>query len=375
MRWPTTTGLCVFLLFWGAAAEYLQGQSSAGGDSQRIEALIKQLGDEEFSQREAASRELEAIGEQAFPALRKAVAASDDFEIRQRAKLIIRTIMLGCTKSKSTDLRLTLIDPNIFTMGSPPAEPDRRADETPHKVKITEPFLLGVYEVTQGEYQKVMKHNPSWFTPAGGGKGKIARMETSGFPVEKVTWFDAIEFCNRLSKLDGYEPYYQMLDVKLMDGSIIGGSVSMLGGNGYRLPTEAQWEYACRAGTTKAFHFGPANDGDDANFKPGPSTGYGVTQSWKSLGRTAKVGSYAPNSWGLFDMHGNAAEWCWDWYDKDYYANSSPDDPTGPDKGDHRVLRGGSWLIGEGSCRSASRFWHIPNEINYVAGFRVARTP
>jgi formylglycine-generating enzyme required for sulfatase activity len=375
MRRRLSQGAWIALLFSAAVAGLLRGDPGKDAETERVDLLIQQLGADTFAKREAAGRSLEALGAKALPALRHAAAASADLEIRQRAEELVRTIMTGSRKSKSIGLEMVVIDAGEFQMGSPPSDKSRRADEFQHPVRITRPFLLGAYEVTQDEYQQVMKTNPSWFASTGGGKDKVAGQNTSRFPVESVTWYDAVEFCNRLSKQDRYETYYQLADVKREKESIKGATVTMTGGNGYRLPTEAEWEYACRARTSTPFHFDGANTGREANFKVATSTGYGGPTKVVELGRTAKVGSYAPNHWGLYDMHGNAGEWCWDWYDKDYYTRSPPDDPKGPNSGHHRVVRGGSWLLTYASCRSASRFWHTPDETNYYAGFRVARTP
>jgi formylglycine-generating enzyme required for sulfatase activity len=241
---------------------------------------------------------------------------------------------------------------------------------------LTRPFLLDIYEVTQAEYRRVMSARPSWFAIAGGGAEPVSGLDTDRFPVEQVTWFDAVEFCNRLSKLDGHPPYYQLTDTVREGGSIKAAAITIAGGTGYRLPSEAEWEYACRAWSTGAFHFGTYNTGREANLKPPVAAGgYGSPPTWRALARTAKVGSYKSNLYGLFDMHGNVAEWCGDWYEADYYAASPTADPPGPASGRHRVVRGGSWLVTQGSCRSASRYYLTPGDANHSTGFRVARMP
>ncbi len=288
----------------------------------------------------------------------------------------IRIVLPGSYKSESTSLAMTLVHAGEFLMGSPGPE-NRRPDELPHRVKITKPYYLGTHEVTQFEYKQVMQTKPSGFSINGGSRDKVAKVITDRYPVENVSWFDAVEFCNRLSQKDGFEPYYTTSNVKREKDTIVEATVTMAGGAGYRLPTEAEWEYACRAGTTTPFHYGSESSLSTANLKaPVVAGGYGgAVPKWKDLGRTTKVGSFPANDWGLFDMHGNVAEWCEDWYDKDYYIGTPVEDPPGPPTGTHKVLRGGSWLMNDATCRSASRFFHLPREAKYYGGFRVARTP
>jgi len=351
------------------------GAAEKESEAEQIALLIKQLGDKSFSKRQQASKALEEMGEKSLPALHKASETSDDPEIRKRARESLRNIFLTLKKDKTTGREFVIIEAAEFMMGSPRNERNRRIDETEHKVRIVRPFLMAAHEVTQEDFEKRMKFNPSSFSLKGVDKDKIGGQDTDRFPVENVTWFDAIEYCIRLSKEAKYEPYYKLTDVKLTGDSITSATVTLNGGNGYRLPTEAEWEYACRAGTTKPFHFGFENTGREANTRPGPAIGYGSEPSWKALGRTAKVGSYKPNDWGLYDMCGNAAEWCWDWYEKDYDLDGPVNDKGGPAKGIHRTLRGGSWLLSEGSCRSASRGFMMPDDKKNYTGFRIARTP
>ena len=357
-------------------AGVLHAEPVKEAEKKRIDDLIRQLGDEEFAKREAARKELELVGEQALPFLHGAAASNESPEVRHRAPGIARAIMWRVRTSKSTGLETVPLTTREFLMGSPKGEGYRRTDEAQHKVRITRPFFIGVTEVTQEQYRKVMDTSPSWFSKTGGGKAAVDGLDTSEFPVEMVTWFDAIEFCNRLSKLDGYEPYYKLAEVKKDGDAITSATVTLRGGNGYRLPTEAEWEFACRAGWGRPYNFGGYNGGKQANMKPAPDAGgYGGPPSWKAVGRTTKVKSYPASGWNMYDVHGNVGEWCWDWYGSDYYANSPRDNPTGPNTGTTRVTRGGSWMVAEGSCRSASRLSLAPGERKDYAGFRVARTP
>jgi len=341
---------------------------------QRIAELVKQLGDCDFMKREWASVELGMIGYDALPAVR-AAAEDPDPEVRLRAIALVKAIKAHAVVGKTSGMVLALIDPGTFEMGSPDDERDRRPDEKRRTVKLDKHYLLGVFEVTQDQYRKVNGTEPSHFRAEGAGKEKVKGLATGTFPVESVTWFDAIEFCNKLSELDGLPPHYKMTDVKREGGSIRSAAVTKVGGKGYRLPTEAEWEFACRAGVETAFHFGTFVPDKCANVKPDHiAGGYGGGPRWAALPRTAAVGSYPANEWGLCDMHGNVAEWCWDWYTKDHPAGAAIN-PMGPEKGTHRVNRGGSWMTGEGACRSAARSWLIEEDTKNFVGIRVARDP
>ena len=246
-------------------------------------------------------------------------------------------------------LEFVLIPAGEFMMGSPKSE--GISDERPqHRVRISKPFYMGIYEVTQAEYQKVMRKNPSWFSSTGRGKERVSGVDTSRFPVERVSWNDAVEFCRKLSVLPAEKA----------------------AGRSYRLPTEAEWEYACRAGTTTPFHFGDSLNGKEANCDGTNPYGTGTKGSY--LQRTTTVGCYRPNAFGLYDMHGNVGEWCQDRYSKEYYANSPLADPRGFAAGFARVLRGGSWSGSAFVCRSASRYRNSPDDPRYFIGFRVAKT-
>ena len=241
-------------------------------------------------------------------------------------------------------MKLTLIPAGKFMMGSPAAEAERDDEELQHEVAISKPFYLGVYEVTQGQYEKVMGKNPAHFRQGG------------DYPIEQVRLAEALTFCRNLSDLPAEKK----------------------AGRVYRLPTEAEWEYACRAGATTVFHFGNALSSKQANFNG--LYPYGDAPKGDKLQKTTKVGSYTPNAWGLYDMHGNVAEWCSDWYDPDYYKSSPKQDPRGPAKGvlktDYEdffyVVRGGCWLDEARACRAAYRFRLQPSEQYRWVGFRVA---
>jgi formylglycine-generating enzyme required for sulfatase activity len=253
--------------------------------------------------------------------------------------------------TNSLGMKLALIPPGEFRMGTTKSETEQQ-----HRVRITKPFYLGVYEVTQSEFEHVTARNPSDFSNGGRQPEEVSGVDTSRYPVDSVTWYDAVEFCNKLSEKEGRRPYYQIADIEREgDGLIRDAKVSVEGGSGYRLPTEAQWEYACRAGTTTPFNFGTADNGTECNCNGRWPDGTEV--QGPALGRTVPVGSYRPNAWGLYDMHGNVWEWCWDFLDKTYYKHSPASDPAGPAEGSLRVNRGGSYFFGGLYCRSATRSW------------------
>lgn len=273
----------------------------------------------------------------------------------------------------SIGLTMRLISAGDFVMGSPESEDGRDNDERQHRVRITRSFYLGEFEVTQAEYRSVMGVNPSWFSANGGGRLNVRGVSTDRFPVETVSWFEALEFCNRLSVLEKLPPYYSLKNiVRNSDGSVEKADVTPLGGDGYRLPTEAEWEYACRAGSNTPYQFGPECDSERANVdgrelgKDGAKSAY--------LRRTAAAGSYEANAFGLYDMHGNVWEWCSDWYDTDYYKSSPANDPTGSETGTLRIRRGGSWDRGPKGARSAYRRQSLPSHRYIFIGFRLARS-
>ena len=290
--------------------------------------------------------------------------------------------------TNSIGMKLTLIPAGEFKMGSGESAEATAAffnktygedllnadffkDEHPqHRVRITKPFFMGTYHVTRGQFRQFVK-DTDCKTDAEKGEepgafgwnpekkefefNKEYSWRNAGFeqtddhPVVNVTWNDAVEFCRWLSKKEGKT---------------------------YRLPTEAEWEYACRAGTTTRYYSGddPETLAKVANVADATAKAKFPYWTWTIKASdgyvfTAPVGQFKPNAFGLYDMHGNAWQWCSDRYGEDYYGKSPADDPPGPDAGNGRVLRGGSWFNGPDYCRSASRFG------DGHTGFRVARTP
>ena len=237
-----------------------------------------------------------------------------------------RTVALA----EGVDMTFAWIAPDTFLMGSPPDEPERYEDETLHEVTLPQGFYLGIHAVTQSQWQGVMGDNPSCF------KGKNR-------PVEMVSWDDCREFLTRLSQRSGKR---------------------------YGLPSEAEWEYACRAGTTTPFHFGEAISTDQANYDG--NYPYNKGTKGKHRKQTTSVGSFSPNAWGLFDMHGNVWEWCQDAYKPYEDLNTKNILETENMDESARVLRGGSWRHPARYCRAAGRIRDAPGYRYGDSGFRVA---
>ena len=223
---------------------------------------------------------------------------------------------------KDVKLEMVLVPAGKFMMGSPASEKDRNEKETQHEVTLTKPFYMGKYEVTQEQWFEIMGENPS-------------REKGRKLPVTNVSWEDCQEFIKKLNaKTDG----------------------------GYRLPTESEWEYACRAGTTTAYSFGDKITPKDANYLD------------SKIDKPVAVGSYEPNAFGLYDMHGNVWEWCEDWRGEYPFAETDTD-PKGPANGEYRVLRGGSFHNNELCARSSLRNNDLSTNRASTYGFRLARTP
>jgi formylglycine-generating enzyme required for sulfatase activity len=244
---------------------------------------------------------------------------------------------------------MVLIQPGSFDMGSPPTEPKSRIDEKQHRVTISRPFMLAATEVTKAAWVAVMGRDPCYFP------------DCDDCPVERVSWFDAVNYCNALSAREGLGPAYR----------IDAGRVTWLAdSDGFRLPTEAEWEYACRAGTSSAYSSGPCLTSEQANYNaynPLPGCPEGLNR-----GETIPVASFPANAWGLHDMHGNISEWCWDRYAD--YADAPATDPTGPASGEERVVRGGCWANFGPKCRAANRESQNPAKALDMIGLRVARS-
>ncbi len=241
-------------------------------------------------------------------------------------------------------IKMVFVEGGTFQMGD--TWGDGGSDEKPVHTVTVDSFYIGKYEVTQPEYLLIMKNNPSHFT--GGG-------DFFPHPVEQVSWYDAVNFCNQLSIHEGLEPCYTIKDTDV---------TCDFTKNGYRLPTEAEWEYAARGGNqSQGYKYSGSNNPDDVAW-----------YSDNSGNQTHEVGTKQPNELGIYDMTGNVWEWCWDWYDSEYYSSSPQDNPKGPDSGTRRVLRGGGWLYRSGTRLGvANRSSDFPSYSHYDIGFRLVR--
>jgi formylglycine-generating enzyme required for sulfatase activity len=229
--------------------------------------------------------------------------------------------------TNSLGIEFTWLSPGSFTMGSPKDEIQRDEDEVPHVVTLSRGFYMSTCLVTQEQWEKVMCNNPSEF------RGQ-------NLPVENVSWHDCQQFINCLKKKD-MKPY--------------------------RLPTEAEWEYACRAGSSTPFNCGATISTDQANYNGDYCYADGKKGVYRQ--KTTPVGVFPANAWGLFDMHGNVWQWCQDWYGD--YPEKNAVDPRGPMSGTRRVARGGAWFQVPALCRSAVHVGQEPNVRNYSIGFRL----
>jgi uncharacterized protein (TIGR02996 family) len=261
------------------------------------------------------------------------VRKREEKETRLQALLAGRLMPLVPVQTNSIGMKLALVPPGTSLVGSPKSEANRAGNERkPEPVVISQAFFMGVYPVRQREYTMVMGENPAHFNEHNGGG--------PDHPVEQVSWKKAVAFCRQLTK----RPEEKRA------------------GRQYRLPTEAEWEYACRAGTSSPFHYGESLSSKQADFNG--RYPYGDAPKGRYLKRTSKVGMYRPNAFGLYDMHGNVSEWCEDELpilDRDYTYPKSKD----------RVIRGGSWHDAGWSCRSASRDSFPSVDGDYCHGFRV----
>ncbi|MCE9604886.1 MAG: formylglycine-generating enzyme family protein [Planctomycetia bacterium] len=247
--------------------------------------------------------------------------------------------------TNSIGMRFVYVVAGEFLMGSPAeaggGDGSEASDERPsHRVRISQAFYVAQFETTQAEYRAVMNENPSWFCATGGGRGEVAALDTSRYPVEMASWDEATDFCRRLSELPAERQARRS----------------------YRLPTEAEWEYAARAGTATRYCFGEELT---------PSQACILAPDGAAAPRTRPVGSYAPNGFGLYDVHGNVWEWCADRYGADYYQSSPMLDPPGPDMGTGRVVRGGDYRFPSAMARSANRDFTRASRRDQGNGFRV----
>ena len=268
----------------------------------------------------------------------------------------------------STDINMISIPAGSFLMGSPDVEEGRFDDEGPQRTVHVSAFSMSETEVTQEQWEGVMGWCDSYFSG-------------DDHPVEAVSWYDCVSFCNNLSEADGYTKCYTMTHISQTDNHIWSATVTCdFGANGYRLPTEAEWEHACRAGSTSRYYWGDSSEESVMKqfcwYEKNASENHWTDPHADQEG-TQPVGQKMPNAFGLFDMSGNLFEWCWDRYSSDHYrTRPDPDvNPTGPETGSERVIHGGSFLDRESYCRSAYRYGEFPGTYFFAnCGFRIVRS-
>ncbi len=267
-------------------------------------------------------------------------------EILKKEKAEIERVEKIPTSIREISKNMVLVEGGNFRMGSYSGEYDERPI---HGVTVNS-FYISKYEVKQSEFNIVMGYNPSFFKDDGTNK-----------PVETVSWYDAVLYCNTLSEKEDLKPYYSITNIEKIGDNIKSADVKILGGRGYRLPTEAEWEYVAKGGkNSKGYNYSGSNDLEESAW-----------YSKNSLKTTHDAGGKVENELGIYDMSGNVREWCWDI--KANYSGEDQINPTGAETGDFRVVRGGSWLIDGFYCRLENRYSFHPMYKHSNLGFRYAR--
>lgn len=277
--------------------------------------------------------------------------------MKKLAFIFIMIILMTATAAAQQPNNMILINGGMFVMGSPQNEEGRSAEEIQRNITVSS-FFISRFPITQREFQEIMGYNPSSF-------------KDDSLPVESITWWEALEYCNKRSQKERLTPVYTIDKSK---GTVTWNRSAA----GYRLPTEAEWEYACRSGTSTPFNTGAKITSDQANFngvwQEELLNEFGVItriNRGEYRAKTTQVGTFSPNARGLYDMHGNVWEWCWDLYGP--YASGTHTNPAGTLTGYSRVMRGGSWSNTAANVRSAHRVDYDPDSKGNDIGFRVVR--